>query len=200
MSSQERSVSSSCGTSAHSPLMATSYLLWRYLSTNLMKREALGLVNLYWLAAGMFVSALIQKKMQSVSGRKGLTMLVMDDNEHEMQNLSDGLYNADPWFDGLYQVRGRRRGVTMWLPRTASNRLDQIINTAFAIKSEHSSLFQVADALAYVYRRKIELQTQAEAYPGERAYYDELYDMIEPRREKTLSQMQSGEVLPRSRP
>ena len=94
----------------------------------------------YWLAAGMFVSALIQKKMQSVAGRKGLTVLVMDDNDREMRTLSDGLYNADPWFDGLYQVRGRRRGTTMWLPRTANNRLDQIINTAFAIKSEHSSL------------------------------------------------------------
>ena len=65
------------------------------------------------------------------------------------------------------------------LPR---NRLDQIINTAFAIKSEHSSLIQVADA-PYVYRRKIELQTQPEAYPGG-AYYYELYDVIEPRREK----------------
>jgi Protein of unknown function (DUF3800) len=138
----------------------------------------------YWLAAGMFVSALIQKRMQSVAGRKGLTVLVMDDNEHEMPHLSDGLYNADPWFDGLYQVRGRRRGIPVWLPRTASDRFNQIINTAFAIKSEHSSLIQVADALAYVYRRKIELQTQAEAYPGERAYFDELYDMIEPRREK----------------
>jgi hypothetical protein len=138
----------------------------------------------YWLAAGMFVSTLIQKKMQSVAGRKGLTVLVMDDNEHEMPSLSDGLYKADPWFDGLYQVRGRRRGVPIWLPRTASNRLDQIINTAFAIKSEHSSLIQVADALAFVYRRKIELQTQAEAYRGERVYYDELYDTIERRREK----------------
>ena len=108
----------------------------------------------------------------------------MDDNKHEMPNLSDGLYNADAWFDGLYQVRGRRRGVTIWLPRTASNRLDQIINTAFSIKSEHSSLIQVVDALSYVYRRKIELQTQAESYVSERAYYDELYSIIEPRREK----------------
>jgi len=56
------------------------------------------------------------------------------------------------------------------LPRTAKDRFDQIINTAFAIKSHHSSLVQVADAICYVYRRHLELASQAEAWAGEKAY------------------------------
>jgi Protein of unknown function (DUF3800) len=138
----------------------------------------------YWHAASVFVTSLIQKKMQKVSNNKGLTVLVMDDNKAGMPALSDAIYAADPWFDGLYQIRGRRRGVGAWVPRTAHDRFNQIINTAFAIKSDHSSLVQVADALAYVYRRHLELRSIAEAYAGERALYDELAGIVEASREK----------------
>jgi hypothetical protein len=140
--------------------------------------------NSYWLAGGMFTSALVQKKMQNVGSSKGLTVVIMDDNKVEMPQLSDGLYNASPWFDGLYQVRGKKRGKTLWLPRTAKDRFDQIINTAFAIKSHHSSLVQVADAICYVYRRHLELASQAEAWAGEKAYYQGLANILDPHREK----------------
>ena len=150
--------------------------------------------NSYWLAAGLFITALVQKKMQTVSGKKGLTVLVMDDNKREMPNLSDLLYKAHPWLDGLYQVRSRIRGNTVWKNRTVANRLDQIINTAFAIKSEHSSLVQVSDAVSFIYRRHLELRTEAEAYPGETEFFEELVGIIEPRREK-LGQTRACESL-----
>jgi hypothetical protein len=70
------------------------------------------------------------------------------------------------------------------LPRTAKDRFDQIINTAFAIKSHHSSLVQVADAICYVYRRHLELASQAEAWAGEKAYYQGLANILDPHREK----------------
>ena len=66
-------------------------------------------------------------------------------------------------FDGLYQLRGKKRGKTVWLERTKKDRFDHIINTAFAIKSDHSSMVQVADAISYVYRRHLELAAIAEA-------------------------------------
>ena len=138
----------------------------------------------YWIAASMFTSALVQKKMQGVANSKGLTVLIMDDNKKEMPKLSDGLYDCSDWYDGLYQCRGRRYGKSVWLPRSKKDRFDQIINTAFAIKSDHSSLVQVADAISYVYRRHLELRSQAEAYPGEQAYYQGLVDILEPHREK----------------
>ena len=140
--------------------------------------------NSYWIAGAMFVSSLVQKKMQGVANGKGLTVFIMDDNKQEMANLSDGLYKCSEWYDGLYQCRGRKRGKSVWLDRKPKDRFDQIINTAFAIKSDHSSLVQVADALSWVYRRHLELKSQAEAYAGEQAYYQGLVDILEPQREK----------------
>lgn len=138
----------------------------------------------YWIASAMLVSALVQKKMQGVANAKGLTVFIMDDNKQEMANLSDELYKCHSWYDGLYQRRGTRRGRSVWLDRKPKDRFDQIINTAFAIKSDHSSLVQVADAISWVYRRHLELKAQAQAYVGEQAYYQELVDILEPQREK----------------
>jgi Protein of unknown function (DUF3800) len=109
----------------------------------------------YWHAASMFVTSLIQKKVQKVPKNKGLTVLVMDDNKMTMPALSDAIYAPVAWFDGLYQVRPKRQG--KWRPRRGGDRFDHIINTAFAIKSDHSSLVQVADAISFVYRRHLEL-------------------------------------------
>lgn len=138
----------------------------------------------YWLAAGMFTASLVQKKMQTVKASKGLTVMIMDDHKMEMPKLSDGLYNADLWYDGLYQERKKKRGKSIWMPRKAEDRFDHIINTAFAIKSDHSSLVQVADVIAYVYRRHLELKSQPEKYPGEMAYYEMLVGILEPQRAK----------------
>lgn len=104
--------------------------------------------------------------MQGVKNSKGLTVVIMDDNKSEMPNLSDELYQRDPWFDGVYQIQGKKRGKTVWVPRAKNDRFDQIINTAFAIKSDHSSMVQVADAISYVYRRRLELRTAPRSLCG----------------------------------
>jgi hypothetical protein len=101
-----------------------------------------------------------------------------------MANFSDGLYKCNKWYDSLYQCRGTKRGKSVWMERKPKDRFDQIINTAFAIKSDHSSLVQVADALSWVYRRHLELTSQAEDYTGEQAYYQGLVDILEPQRQK----------------
>ena len=138
----------------------------------------------YWHASGMYVAGLIQKKHQDDPANKGLTVLVMDDNKMGMANLSDAIYAPDLWFDCLYQRRKLNKGKVVWLPRTADDRFDHIVNTAFAIKSTHSSLVQVSDALSYVFRRHLELRTENEAYGGESAYYLSLVNVLNPRREK----------------
>ena len=131
----------------------------------------------------MFTAGLVQKKMQVVKNSKGLTVVIMDDNKAEMPKLSDELYQGNAWFDGLYQLRGKKRGKTVWLERTKKDRFDHIINTAFAIKSDHSSMVQVADAISYVYRRHLELTAIADVWPGEKDYYTELVAILEPARE-----------------
>lgn len=138
----------------------------------------------YWALNGMFISGLIQKKLQGQLNNKGLTVLIFDDNKAHMPKVSDGLYLADPWFDGLYQQTMKVKGKSQWQPLTQHERFDHIINTAFAIKSQHSSLVQVADAVCYVYRRYLELATQPEAYPGEQAFYVGLVAKLDTKRER----------------
>jgi hypothetical protein len=147
----------------------------------------------YWHAGGMYVAGLVQKKHQDEKANKGLTVLVMDDNKMGMANLSDSIYAPDPWFDCLYQRRKLKKGKVTWVVRNAANRLDHIVNTAFAIKSTHSSLVQVSDALSYVFRRHLELKTEDEAYAGEAAYYLGLANVLNPRREK-LGQGPEGDA------
>lgn len=139
--------------------------------------------NSYWLAAAIFTACLVQKKMQGVKNSKGLTVVIMDDNKVEMPKLSSQLYEGDHWFDGLYQVQGTKRGKIVWLDRTKPDRFDHIVNTAFAIKSDHSSMVQVADAISYVYRRYLELRSTAEVWAGEATYYTELVSILDPARE-----------------
>lgn len=128
----------------------------------------------YWIGAAMYLSSIIQKKMKVGQKNKGLTVLICDDNKREMQNLSDSLHLSDSWFDPLYQKSKAIRGKTTWIKLNADQRFDQIVNTAFAIKSEHSSLIQVADAISYVYRRRIELMTENERWRGEKEYFEAL--------------------------
>ena len=85
----------------------------------------------YWLGAAMFTAALIQQKMQKGKKNKGLTVLICDDNKQGMQNLSDALHDADPWFDPLYATSRSKGGKTVWNEVAEDKRFDQIVNTAF---------------------------------------------------------------------
>jgi hypothetical protein len=90
---------------------------------------------------------------------------------------------VNPWFDGPYQIHAKKRGKAVWLEREERDRFDHIINSAFAIKSDHSSIIQVADAISYVYRRHLELKSVAEAWAGEKTYYAKLGAILDPARE-----------------
>lgn len=138
----------------------------------------------YWPLNGMFISGLIQKKIQTQPNNKGLTVIIFDDNKVHMPKLSDGLYYAHPWFDGLYQQSKTVKGKSVWQTPAQQERFDHIINTAFAIKSEHSPLVQIADAVSYVYRRHLELTTQVETYAGEKDFYSGLAQKLDAKRER----------------
>jgi hypothetical protein len=137
----------------------------------------------HWLGAALFVSCLVQKKMQAERGNKGLTVLICDDNKQGMGNLADMLHAGDAWFNPLYQMAKKKRGETIWTKVPDGDRFDQIVNCAFAIKSQHSSLIQVADAASYVYRRHLELKSEKEAWAGEQKYFADLAGKLDSKRE-----------------
>ena len=139
----------------------------------------------YWVASSMYISSLIQKKMQLLRNNKGLTVLIFDDNKQSMPNLSDKLYQCDDWYDDLYAKKGIVRKKEVWKVKP-KDRFNQIVNTAFAIQSEHSSLVQVADVISYVYRRHLELCEAGvtENYLGERQLYQEWASRLDCKREK----------------
>jgi hypothetical protein len=76
------------------------------------------------------------------------------------------------------------KGKNQWCALKQPQRFDHLINTAFAIKSQHSSLVQAADAVSYVYRRHLELTTLPEAYAGEQAFYASLVAILDVKRER----------------
>ena len=139
--------------------------------------------NKYWLPGAIFISCLVQKKMQLCKNNKGLTVVIIDDNKEEMSSLSNELYKCDSWYDGLYQVRDKRSKKTGWRPRQPSDRFDHIINTAFAIKSHQSSLVQVANVISYIYRRYLELTSLDKTWDEEKDYYKKLVKILDPARE-----------------
>jgi Protein of unknown function (DUF3800) len=148
----------------------------------------------YWLSACMFVAGLVQQKMQREKKNKGLTVFIGDDNKREMQNFSDALHAADPWFDPIYQTGRMKSGKFVWDSLADDQRFDRIINSAFAIKSHHSSLIQVADAAAYIFRRHLELKTEKPAWEGEQEYYQGLVSKLEPNRQR-LGRTPDGDCI-----
>ena len=126
----------------------------------------------HWHAAAMYIACLIQKKMvMKTDKNKGLTVLIYDHNARDFSRLSDTLYQPSSWYDDI--CRAKKGG--KWQTITDENRFDQIINTAFSMKSQHSSLIQVADAVAHIYRRHIELEDGSkENWDDEKDYYSDL--------------------------
>ncbi|MGH9426071.1 MAG: DUF3800 domain-containing protein [Terriglobia bacterium] len=100
----------------------------------------------------------VQKAHQPLTNNKGHTFLIFDENKTKSDRLPELLYDPPEWSDSYY-VRGTRRA-----------RLDQVIDSAFFVKSHHAGLCQVADLFSFVFRRYSEMIDfgKAEVFDGER--------------------------------
>ena len=129
-----------------------------------------------WLAAGLHVALQIQKANQGTKKNKGHTFLIFDDNKVKTDKLSDLLWQPPEWTDDYYDKKKNRE------------RLDQIVDTTFSIKSHHAGLVQVADVFAFILRRYVEIEDfeAAEEWRGEKALLDKYVNSL------------SGRLLPRS--
>lgn len=103
----------------------------------------------------------VQRDHQGLKNNKGLTILVFDDNKISLPKLCDFLIKSTADVDTYYE-RPRR-----------TEPFDQIIDTAFSIKSDHSRLGQISDACAYALRRRAEIEIggSAEQWAGELDLY-----------------------------
>ena len=116
-----------------------------------------------WLASATALSMFIQRDHQGLSKNKGLTVLIFDDNKVELPKLSEFLIQSSQDVDSYYERPGR------------AEPFDQIIDTAFAIKSDHSRLVQISDACAFAIRRRAEIQigADAEKWDGELDFFND---------------------------
>lgn len=118
----------------------------------------------YWLAGMTHLALQLQKLHQGQPSNKGRTVLLIDDNKQFADNLAEVLWTPPTWTDSFYEKRRKQE------------QFDQIIDSAFAVKSHHAGLIQIADLFALVFRRYAEMRDYglAEEWAGERAYVDSL--------------------------
>lgn len=111
-----------------------------------------------WLAAALHVALQVQKLHQGIPNNKGHTFLIFDENKAGADALSELLWDPPSWTDDYYG-RGKKQDA-----------LDQLVDSAFTVKSHHAGLVQVADLFAYIFRRHCELNDfgLAEEWAGER--------------------------------
>ncbi|MGI8601803.1 MAG: DUF3800 domain-containing protein [Verrucomicrobiales bacterium] len=93
-----------------------------------------------WLSAGLHIALQVQKVNQTQKSNKGHTFLVFDDNKKKAELFAELLWNPPVWTDDYYD-KGKKQ-----------DRLDQVIDTAFTVRSQHASLVQVADLYAFMFR------------------------------------------------
>lgn len=124
-----------------------------------------------WLAAGLHVALQVQKSCQSAKKHKGHTFLIFDENKAKADALSELLWQPNPWTDDYYAKTKKQE------------RLDQLIDSAFTVKSHHAGLVQVADLFALIFRRYAELADfgTPETWAGERELINDYVTLMTPR-------------------
>lgn len=116
-----------------------------------------------WLAGSVHIALQLQKHHQRLRNNKGHTFLFVDENKKSADQLAEVLFAAPAWTDSYYERPHKKP------------RLDQIVDSAFAVKSHHAGLVQVADLFALILRRYAELQDYGsnELWAGERVLIDQ---------------------------
>jgi hypothetical protein len=115
-----------------------------------------------WLTASLHIALQIQRHHQAKDKNKGHTFLFVDENKKDADQLAELLFSPPAWTDRYYE-RGKKQ-----------DRLNQLIDSAFAVKSHHAGLVQVADLYALILRRYAELHDYRydELWDGEKALID----------------------------
>ena len=124
-----------------------------------------------WISAAMHTALQLQKVNQSLLKNKGHTFLIFDENKMQEDKLSELLFGPPAWTRDYYDQDEEREP------------LDQIIDSAFSVKSHHAPLVQVADLYSYILRRHVETTDykKNELWNGERSFVRNCIRVLGPR-------------------
>lgn len=138
-----------------------------------------------YLLAGLHTALVVQKRHKNIKKNKGKTLLIFDEQNQFESQLADLIFSPPEFIDEFVPLEGKKE----------VERLNQIIDTAFFVKSHHSSMAQVVDIVAYLFRLHIQLKSYNlnEAYHGEAAKISNWLNQIQ---NKIVS---TNYVYPRSR-
>lgn len=124
-----------------------------------------------WVAGMTHLALQLQKLHQNERNNKGRTLLIIDDNKQFADHLAEVLWSPPAWTDSYY-ARSRKQ-----------EQLDQIIDSAFAVKSHHAGMVQIADLFALVFRRYAEIKDykSPEQWDGELDFVGKLVETLSAR-------------------
>lgn len=117
------------------------------------------ILNSPYVSGALHIALSIQKHNQRRKRNKGKTILIFDEQE-EFRNKVGELIARPPEFTDIFYGYKNRDGI----------RFNQIIDTAYFVKSHYSYIIQIADTIAFVSR----LYFQITAYEMPEAYNGEL--------------------------
>lgn len=103
-------------------------------------------LNTHWRYLGFHLVLAIQKYSQCISGKKGHTIFVFDNEYKQELRFTDLLLRPPSWSDGYYG-RGAKQDA-----------LDQLVDVPYFGDSRDVGLIQVADFVAYFLRRYAEIK------------------------------------------
>lgn len=109
-----------------------------------------------WRTLALHIALQLQRNgQQAFTGGKGRTVLIFDENKQQVDHIAELLAQPPSWSLDYYGGH------------TGAEPLDQIIDTAFAAKSHHVGMIQLADVFAYLFLRYEQLSRTREAWDGE---------------------------------
>jgi len=113
----------------------------------------------------------LQKLHQKEPNNKGRTVLLIDDNKQFTDHLTEVLWSPPAWTDSYYNRLKKQE------------QLDQLIDSAFAVKSHHAGMVQVADLFALLFRRYAEMKEYnfAAEWNGEAEYVERVIGLLSSR-------------------
>jgi hypothetical protein len=100
-----------------------------------------------YLFAALHTALVIQKLHRSQTHNKGKTLLIFDEQDQFADQVADLIFDPPKFIDDFVEFNQKKEKV----------RLNQIIDTAFFVKSHQSSMAQVVDIVAYLMRLHLEL-------------------------------------------
>lgn len=127
-------------------------------------------------AGGLNILLGLQRYKYGTKNNKGKTVVIFDEQKEHDKNLISLVSGDLSFTDNFtgFKISKSRKGAT------TEERFCQIIDIPFFSKSEHSELIQIADIVAFVVARYIQLKSFSlrESFPGEKSFIEHLYKSI----------------------